>query len=808
MMPDNNDLNGKVGLDTTGFKASVSELNAQIRAIETGFRASAAVMGDWSSRSDGLKERTSSLSSKLDLQRQKLSLLHQEYRKVTESEGAGSKAAQSLANQMYSCEKVISSTENELQKYDQELKNFGKDSKKIDLSGFRSSLSSIGSGVVTGIKAAGAAIAGIGATAAGAAAGIIKLSNSASDLNESQNVVQQTFKKSSKSVIDWTNTITQSSGIGKQAATTMVGTMGAMLKSGGQTEEAARSMSESLTQLSGDLSSFYNISSQDAFEKIRSGISGETEPLKELGINMSVANLQAYAMSQGITKSYNSMSQAEQTTLRYNYLMSVTKDAQGDFARTSGGMANQTRLMKENISNLSQTIGSKFLPSINSVLPSMNGVISSMTAFIATGIGADQITSSVSNLATRIANAANALLPQIGSMISVLSGLLSGLIPKILPSLINIGVQLITQIVSSFVSAIPQILPALTNGVLQLLNTFISIINNNAPILIQAGVSALITLAKGLINALPNLISAAIQMILTLVNSLKQQLPTLIPVAINAIITIVNEIIANLPSIIRAAIQIVIALIQGISNALPQLIAEIPKIIVGIIQVLVSALPQIIKAAPQIIVALIMGIVNAIPLLINEAPQIIIALAKALIQAVPQLLTLGPKILTGIWNGLKNQNWRQIGGNIIKGIIDGFADVGRYISDGVKKAANAIESGFKSIFGIHSPSTLMRDEIGTNLGLGIVEGIKSTAGQAADAMRNLTSFGGNVGVNYSVNGRVSGSTPVINNNQYGAQQQVTVLQIGAEKVASVVTPTISNRLAMTQYMRRRAPRYV
>ena len=95
------------------------------------------------------------------------------------------------------------------------------------------------------------------------------------------------------------------------------------------------------------MASFYNLNSDEAFAKIRSGISGETEPLKQLGINMSVANLEAYAMAQGIDKSYDSMTQAEQVMLRYNYLLSVTGDAQGDFARTSGSFANQQKLLKE-----------------------------------------------------------------------------------------------------------------------------------------------------------------------------------------------------------------------------------------------------------------------------------------------------------------------------------------------------------------------------------------------------------------------------------------------------------------------------
>lgn len=101
---------------------------------------------------------------------------------------------------------------------------------------------------------------------------------------------------------------------------------------------------------------------------------GETEPLKQLGINMSVANLEAFALSQGIEKTYNSMTQAEQATLRYNYLMSVTKDAQGDFAKTSDSFANQQRILELNFETLSATLGEMILPTLNSLLKSVNNL--------------------------------------------------------------------------------------------------------------------------------------------------------------------------------------------------------------------------------------------------------------------------------------------------------------------------------------------------------------------------------------------------------------------------------------------------
>ena len=213
----------------------------------------------------------------------------------------------------------------------------------------------------------------------------------ASDLAEVQNVVDVSFGKSAASINDWSQKALEAYGLNEVTAKRYNGTLGAMLKSTGVAGDSVVDMSEKLTGLAGDMASFYNLDTNAAFEKIRSGISGETEPLKQLGINMSVANLEAYALSQGITTAYDKMSQAEQTMLRYNYLMSVTSDAQGDFARTSDSWANQTRLLSENWTEFVGKMAANLLPTLTAGVSELNDVIlwmSENTAFITPILGA------------------------------------------------------------------------------------------------------------------------------------------------------------------------------------------------------------------------------------------------------------------------------------------------------------------------------------------------------------------------------------------------------------------------------------
>ena len=191
----------------------------------------------------------------------------------------------------------------------------------------------------------------------------------ASDLNEVQNVVDTTFGTDGAiKVNEWARNAAEAFGESELQAKQFTSTLGAMFKSMGVGQADMEEMSMSLAGLAGDMASFYNLDPAEAFEKLRSGISGETEPLKQLGINMSVVNLEAFAMAEGITKSYQEMTQAEQATLRYQYIMSATADAQGDFANTSDSLANQQRILQLEIQTLAAEIGQDLMPIAQEIL--------------------------------------------------------------------------------------------------------------------------------------------------------------------------------------------------------------------------------------------------------------------------------------------------------------------------------------------------------------------------------------------------------------------------------------------------------
>lgn len=200
--------------------------------------------------------------------------------------------------------------------------------------------------------------------------------NLASDLQEVQNVVDVTFGDDADQVERWAKNAREQFGLTETKAKEFASTLGAMFKSSGVKEDMITQMSTDLSGLAADMASFYNLSFEEAFDKIKSGMTGVTMPLKSLGINMSESNLSEFAELNG--QLYSQMSEAEKIVLRYQYLMQVTADAQGDFARTSDGFANQMRLFETNLDALKTNLGQALIPIATQALQLINGLFESM----------------------------------------------------------------------------------------------------------------------------------------------------------------------------------------------------------------------------------------------------------------------------------------------------------------------------------------------------------------------------------------------------------------------------------------------
>lgn len=187
----------------------------------------------------------------------------------------------------------------------------------------------------------------------------------ASDLEESANVVEVVFGKENN-VSKWAKENASSFNLSRLEAEKFAGTLGAVLTPSGLGVDVIEEMSINLTKLSGDLGSLWNKSSEEAFNALRSAITGETEPMKNFGVVMTQVNLEAYMLTQNINKQWKELTQAEQALIRYNYILENTKTAQGDAIRTADGYANASKQLELAIENAGNAFGQGFLPGLTS----------------------------------------------------------------------------------------------------------------------------------------------------------------------------------------------------------------------------------------------------------------------------------------------------------------------------------------------------------------------------------------------------------------------------------------------------------
>ena len=247
---------------------------------------------------------------------------------------------------------------------------------------------------------------------------------------------------------------------------------------------------------------------------------------------------------------------------------------------------------------------------------------------------------------------------------------------SILPQMLTVGTNLIQGLLQGIQQALPTMMPVITEAIMSL----VEFILENLPLILDTG----------------------IQIILALIQGISESLPELIPTIINALLEMVNTLLSNINLIVDAGIQLTLGLAQGLINAIPQLIERLPEIIDQLIMGLTTNLPKLMAMGVQLTIQLGVGLVKAIPQLISKIPQIIASIVKGFANYISQVWSIGSDIVKGIWQGISN----------------GFD----WIKKKIKQWVGNVIDFFKELLGIHSPSTVFRDQIGSNMALGIDDG--------------------------------------------------------------------------------------
>lgn len=202
-----------------------------------------------------------------------------------------------------------------------------------------------------------------------------------SDLTEVQNVVNATFGSYSSVLEKFADTAISSYGISELSAKKTASTFQAMGTAMGFSQGKMADMSVELTKLSADMASFYNVSQEDVAEDLNAVFTGMTRPLRQYGLDLTEATLKEWALKNGMDANIDSMSQAQKTMLRYQYVMANTKVAQGDFAKTQMTWANQTKILVENFKALGTVIGGPLTNALKPFVIALNEVMAALIAF-------------------------------------------------------------------------------------------------------------------------------------------------------------------------------------------------------------------------------------------------------------------------------------------------------------------------------------------------------------------------------------------------------------------------------------------
>ena len=352
-------------------------------------------------------------------------------------------------------------------------------------------------------------------------AGYAMAANYASDYEENLNKLDVAFGSNSQSVKDWANNAREAYGLSKVQATQAASAFGALGKGIGLSEKDAADMSTTLAGLSADLGSYFNVGTDESSKALEGIFTGESEALKKFGVVMTDTNLQKFAEDQGLV--WKELDQTEKTMLRYQYVLDKTKDAQGDFARTSDGTANSTKIFQASLQDLGTSIGTNLLPIITPVIQKI----------------------------TELINKFNELSPQTQKIITIV-GLV---VAAIGPVLVILG-TLISSI-GAIIGAAPAIVGAM--------GTFITGV---APVI--AIIGALIAIGvllyknwdtiKAKANALKNSVVASF-------NSLKAKVTAIF----NAVKTAITKPIQTAVNLVRSGINKIKSIINGAKLKLPKI---------------------------------------------------------------------------------------------------------------------------------------------------------------------------------------------------------------------------------------------
>ena len=305
------------------------------------------------------------------------------------------------------------------------------------------------------------------------------------------------------------------------------------------------------------------------------------------------------------------------------------------------------------------------------------------------------------------------------------------------------------NMLSEFLPSITTVMDGMTsiftgdqeNGIAQMgqgIQQFITELSAVAPEALNVAAGIVEAIGKGLIDNLPTLMAAATDLLGQLLGKLPEIVSSLASVLFPTLVEFANQVADMIPQLIPQITAMVLDLVTMFIDNADQMIDAAIALITGLADGIIAALPVLIEKAPELIQKTIDALIANAPKLIMAAIEIVSQLAIGLIQNIPQIISADIQIIQAIFDAFMNTDWLQIGIDIIKGIATGIGNTVGALVDAVKAAAQKALESAKNFLGIHSPSSVFRDDIGQMIDLGLAEGIEQYTSPIQSAMSGLT----------------------------------------------------------------------
>lgn len=626
-------------------------------------------------------------------------------------------------------EKAIQNAEKSASNFEKQMKSISKKAKRIG-----DKISGIGTKLTVGVTTP-------------LALASKSMVDAASDFDENLNKIDVAFGNSASEVKAWADTATESFGLSMNQALEATSLFGDMATSMGISQSEAASMSTALAGLAGDMASFKNIDIDQAMTALNGVFTGETESLKQLGIVMTEVNLQEFANGLGLV--YDDMTQAEKVQLRYNYVMEMSKNAIGDYARTSDGTANSMRTFQASVENLAVTLGENLLPIVTPIIQKATEMVNAfaeadpelqqlvlkiagiaaaagpalivlgklvssfgaVTGVIGPAIGRMVALGGVSKTFSAVMETADGAIVTCTSKISALGGAgktLSSVFSAI-TSPIGIAVAAITALVAAFAylmttneefrTSVMNTLSVIGESLMPILQTIGQLLTSIGSILVNVLAGALTQLAPILVQMV-TFIGSLVQIVAPLVNMLIQSLVPVITQIITSVSNIVNSIIPPLIDILSAVMDAIESILPPIQSVLEAAIEAISSIInaigpiVGIVGECVSGIMVIVSPIVSFIGDIISGIMSVVNPIVNFFSEIF----GSIFSTVSDIFNNIYSVVSGVFTGIQN-SWSGLT-SFVGGVVDGISGAFNTLVSTVKSVINGVIKGINGAIGV------------------------------------------------------------------------------------------------------------